>query len=111
MQSGKSKVLPTKARLKKSFLVLCYDDHVLLNNYVDHHLFTVRKERLLPNEVILFYQTIRIFQILKAKFFDSPTPAHALFQVNMPPKDLIQENQNCPKHLLYLHAAPDIPSP
>jgi hypothetical protein len=34
-------------------LVLCYDDHVLLNNYVDHHLFTLRKKRLLPNEVVL----------------------------------------------------------
>jgi hypothetical protein len=38
-------------KLKKADLVLCYDDHVLLNNYVDHHLFTLRKKRLLPNEV------------------------------------------------------------
>jgi hypothetical protein len=42
-------------------LVLCYDDHVQLNNYVDHHLFTLRKERLLPNEVTPFYQTIKSF--------------------------------------------------
>jgi hypothetical protein len=51
LRSDKSKVLPTKKALRKAELVLCYDDHVLLNNYVDHHLFTLRKKRLLPNEV------------------------------------------------------------
>jgi len=40
MQSDKSKVLPTKETESSVKLVLCYDDHVLLNNYVDHHLFT-----------------------------------------------------------------------
>ena len=53
LQSNKSKVLPTKKAFWKAELVLCYDDHVLLNNYVDHHLFTLRKKRLLPNEVVL----------------------------------------------------------
>jgi hypothetical protein len=51
LQSDKSKVLPTKESFGKAGLVLCYDDHALLSNYVDHHLFTDRKKRLLPNEV------------------------------------------------------------
>ena len=41
MRSDKSKVLPTKETEYSVKLVLCYDDHVLLNNYVDHHLFTI----------------------------------------------------------------------
>jgi hypothetical protein len=52
--SPQTKVLPTKRNYdQKDLLVLCYDDHAHLSNYVDHHLFTRGKKRLLPNEVEL----------------------------------------------------------
>ena len=48
---------------------LSYDDHVLLNNYVDHHLFTFAVNSGYPNEVWAYYIRLNLFFKYSGKNF------------------------------------------